>query len=175
MKLHKILTAANRRYPLVDEAVNLNLFTPGRAAFTVQSAEPLKGVVTFAAGYHPDNIKPWFTGYVETATQVDEKQQRLFCRELTAALFLRLPLALRDVTLAQTLAAIGQATGLEFTLPLTAKTLHQPPSPRVLQYRQRLPCHGQSGSRIQYTKIAVATAARRHRVGGKLGRFTAGP
>ena len=121
MKLHKLITIADTPYPLVDEVVNLTLFTPGRAVFTVQSHEPVTGMVIFSTGYHPKKIKPWFTGFVESATQVDAKQQRLFCRELSAVLFYRLPLALRDVTLRQTLVAISQITGLQFVLPQQAK------------------------------------------------------
>ena len=122
MKLHKKITVAAQPYPLVSEAANLNLFTPGRAVFTVQADQAVAGIVIFSAGYNPDQVKPWFIGYVETSTQVDNKQQRIFCRELTAVLFPRRPLALRDVNLKQILAAITQATTLEFVLPATAKT-----------------------------------------------------
>ena len=110
MKLHKKITVAAQPYPLVSEAANLNLFTPGRAVFTVQADQAVAGIVIFSAGYNPDQVKPWFIGYVETSTQVDNKQQRIFCRELTAVLFPRRPLALRDVNLKQILAAITQAT-----------------------------------------------------------------
>jgi hypothetical protein len=90
--------------------------------FTVQHSQPLTGVVIFSAGYKVNQVNPWFIGFVESSTTVDNKQQRIFCRELTAVLFARLPLALRDVNLQQTLAAITGTTGLEFTLPEKAKT-----------------------------------------------------
>ena len=60
MKLHKALTVAGKAYALVNETLILDLFTPGRAVLTVQSPEPLTGVVIFAAGYHPYDIQPWF-------------------------------------------------------------------------------------------------------------------
>lgn len=117
MKLHKKLTVAGNSYPLVAESVQLSLFTPGRASFSVLAdSADLKGVVVFYCGYKADNIKPWFVGFVESCTQADSKQVRIFCRELTAALYSRLPLALRNVTLKQTLAEITAATGLRFLL-----------------------------------------------------------
>ena len=42
---------------------------------------------------------------------------------------MRLPLALRDVTLSQTLAAIGEITQLQFVLPKTPKTYTQRKAP----------------------------------------------
>lgn len=121
MKLNKQIAVASKPYPLVSDTVALNLFTPGRAVFTVLSSEALAGTVVFSLGYS-SSIKPWFIGFIESSTKVDEKQQRIFCRELTAALFFQLPLALRDVSLAQALQAISAATGLNFVLPSAATT-----------------------------------------------------
>lgn len=123
MKFHKKVTVAGEEYALVDDQVMLGLFTPGRARFSLQSDQPLKGVVVFYCGYQAAALKPWFIGYVESCTQVDKKQYRIFCRELSGALYHRLPLALRDVTLAETLAAITAKTGVKFTLP-TAATIY---------------------------------------------------
>lgn len=122
MKLSKKITVAGVEYPLVADNIQLALFTPGRAVFSLQagSATALKGVVIFYCGYQAAALKPWFIGIVESCTQVDKKQVRIFCRELTAALYNRLPMALREVTLAATLAAITGATGLTFTLPTVA-------------------------------------------------------
>lgn len=120
MKLHKRLSVAGKPINLIDDDIRLAMFTPGRASFSVESPTALTGVVVFSCGYQIDKIAPWFIGYVESCTQVDKKQQRIFCRELSAALYNRLPLALRDVTMAETLAAISAETGLKFTLPTAA-------------------------------------------------------
>ncbi|USD19758.1 hypothetical protein MJO52_11760 [Microbulbifer variabilis] len=117
MKLHKTITVAGTPYAIVDSNVRVNLFTPGRALFTVQAEQSLKGLVVFSCGYDVTAIKPWFLGFVEACTQVDKKQQRIFCRELSAALYYRLPLALRGVDLQGALNTISGATGLRFTLP----------------------------------------------------------
>jgi len=122
MKLHKQITIANKPYPLVNDNTRLGLFTPGRASFTVQANEKLSGIVIYSCGYQADKLQRWFIGFVETSTTVDAKQQRIFCRELTAVLFGRLPLALRDTDIKNTLAAITAATSLEFIVPAGAKT-----------------------------------------------------
>lgn len=125
MKLHKTLTVAGEPRQVVSDSIQLSLFSPGRAVFSVQSdTAALKGVVVFRCGYQATALKTWFVGYVESCTAVDKKQVRIFCRELAGVLYHRLPLALRDVTLGDTLAAITAATGVGFTLP-TAATLYQ--------------------------------------------------
>ncbi|NIB44763.1 hypothetical protein HBA55_34605 [Pseudomaricurvus alkylphenolicus] len=117
MKLFKLLTVSGKEYKLISEDARLNLFTPGRAVFTVQSEETIKGLVRFAFGYAPDNLQLWFVGYVETCTKIDDQQQRIFCRELTARLNQRIPLSLRNVTLSDVLATVGALTGLQFVTP----------------------------------------------------------
>jgi len=117
MKLHKIITVAGREYPLISEDVRLNLMTPGRAVFTVEAGESLSGIVVFSLGFDPNDLNQFFLGYVESSTALDGKQQRLFCRELTATLNRPLPLSLRNVTLNGTLEKIAEDTGLEFVTP----------------------------------------------------------
>lgn len=121
MKLHKRVLVAGETYPIVDHNIRLNLFSPGRSAFTVQSKTTLSGVVFFDCGYQASSLTRWFIGYVESCTKVDEHQQRIFCRELTGVLYGLLPLALRDADLNETLAAITKATGLDFVLPVDNK------------------------------------------------------
>ncbi|MDG9666716.1 hypothetical protein ONV78_03135 [Hahella sp. CR1] len=118
MKLHKSLSVGGTPLKLVSEDVRLALFSPGRAVFTVQADAPLSGVVQFALGYDPSALQRFFIGYVESCTPLDNQQQRVFCRELTATLNRRLALNLRHVTLNDTLAAISQDTGLTFVTPL---------------------------------------------------------
>lgn len=114
MRLHKRLAVAGEPVVLIDDDVRLNLFSPGRAALTVKSAKPLHGLVQLDLGYRTDNLQQFFLGYVVTSTTVDGERQKLFCRELTAALAQRVPLSLRYVTLAGVLGAISAITGLEF-------------------------------------------------------------
>ena len=114
MRLHKLLTVAGNSVAVIDDDVRLDLFAPGRAAFTVKSEKPLRGLVHLDMGYRADGLQRFFVGYVVSSTTVDASRQKIFCRELTAALTKRLPLNLRYVTLAEVLADIAAQTGIEF-------------------------------------------------------------
>lgn len=117
MKLHKKISVNGIHYSLIDSNVRLQLFTPGRAAFTLESSETLSGIVIFSSGYAMDTVAPWFIGYVESSTTAGSRQQRIFCRELSAALYYPLSLALREVDLITTLNAISESMGVDFVLP----------------------------------------------------------
>lgn len=117
MKLHKLLTVGGQPYSIASDDSRLELFTPGRATYTVNHNEVLSGVVVFSCGFDKDQLKPWFIGFIETCTKVNEKQRRIFCREMAAMLQPRLPMALRDVTLADVLLQISELTKLHFSLP----------------------------------------------------------
>jgi len=117
MKLHKKLAIAGESYDIVGDDARLNLLSPGRASFVVKHDKPLSGIVTYSCGYDAKNIKPWFVGFIQSSTKVDAKQKRIFCRELSAMLEPRLPLSLRDVTLADVLRQIASDTKLSFVTP----------------------------------------------------------
>ena len=117
MKLHKALTIQGAEHHLVSHNVRLSLRSPGSAFFTLSTIEKPTGLVQFYCGYKLNHLQPWFTGFIETATKVNEKTYRIFCRELSAVLFYRLPLALRSVTVGGVLAATTEQTGLVFTTP----------------------------------------------------------
>lgn len=117
MKLHKVLSINGAPVCLVKEDVRLDATSPGRANFTVQSAEPLKGLVTLDIGYNDRTLQRHFIGYVERCTAANAKEQVLFCRELAAVLANPLPLNLRHVDLRAVLAAISEQTGLRFRVP----------------------------------------------------------
>ncbi|PNA07170.1 MULTISPECIES: hypothetical protein [unclassified Pseudomonas] len=117
MKLHKVLSINGAPVRLVKEDVRLDATSPGRANFTVQSAEPLKGMVTLDIGYNDRTLQRHFIGYVERCTAANAKEQVLFCRELAAVLANPLPLNLRHVDLRAVLAAISEQTGLRFRVP----------------------------------------------------------
>lgn len=117
MKLHKVLAINGTPVPLVKEDVRLDATSPGRANFTVQSAEPLKGLVTLDIGYNDRTLQRHFIGYVERCTAANAKEQVLFCRELAAVLANPLPLNLRHVDLRAVLVAISEQTGLRFRVP----------------------------------------------------------
>ncbi|MGP6422628.1 hypothetical protein [Pseudomonas pharyngis] len=117
MKLHKVLSINGAPVPLVKEDVRLDATSPGRANFTVQSAEPLKGLVTLDIGYNDRTLQRHFIGYVERCTAANAVEQVLFCRELAAVLANPLPLNLRHVDLRAVLGAISEQTGLRFRVP----------------------------------------------------------
>ncbi len=117
LKLHKVLTVAGTVVPLVKDDVRLDLRSPGRASFTVRSAEALSGLVIFDLGYNDRPLQRFFIGFVERSTQVNSVEQLLSCRELTAILNSPLPLNLRHVDLHDVLGAISERTGLRFRVP----------------------------------------------------------
>ncbi|MGH1373778.1 MAG: hypothetical protein ACRBBW_17180 [Cellvibrionaceae bacterium] len=120
MKLHKRLQVKGEPVDIVNELVVLNLFSPGTATIVVKSQEALSGTVAFYCGYQSKSLKPWFTGVIESSTEVDKDHQRIFCRELSSLLFLSLPLALRSVNLGQVLSKVSEKTRLEFSIPESA-------------------------------------------------------
>lgn len=116
MKLHKLLTINGTAVELNTDDVRLNLFTPGRAAFTFIGAKA-SGVVQFSIGYKPDALSVIFTGFIENSFAVDKKQQCIFCRELSAALNRVMPLSLRNCALPDVLAGISKTTAVTFVHP----------------------------------------------------------
>lgn len=114
MRLHRRLRIAGEPVPLVEADVRLDLFAPGRAAFTVQAEAALPGIVQFDLGYQINNLQRFFIGYVTRSEVAGTGRQKIFARELTAALSRRLPLALRYVTLPEVLRAVAAQTGATF-------------------------------------------------------------
>lgn len=117
MKLHKILAINGAPIALVKEDVRLDATSPGRATFTIQSAVPVKGLVTLDIGYNEGTLQRHFIGYVERCTAANAVEQVLFCRELAAVLANPLPLNLRHVDLRAVLAEVSEQTGLRFRVP----------------------------------------------------------
>lgn len=117
MKLHQVLTVAGVGYELVKADVRLELRNPGRATFTVQADQPLKGLVAFDLGYNDKPLQRHFLGYVERSTAANSKQQVLFCRELAAILAKPMPMNLRHVDLRAVLEEASRQTGLGFRVP----------------------------------------------------------
>jgi len=94
--------------------VRLDIKSPGRATFTVQAGESLKGLVTLDIGYNERTLQRHFLGYVERSTAANSTQQVVTCRELSSILANPLPLNLRHVDLQAVLAEISDKTGLGF-------------------------------------------------------------
>lgn len=128
MNLTKQITINGKPFKLTSEDVRLNLFTPGRALFNVVSTETLSGIAVFSLGYKADALTQYFVGYIEKSTAVNADQQRVFCRELTAALNRRLPLALRACTLRDVLQEITDDSGVPFVTPQAAYTTTRAPA-----------------------------------------------
>lgn len=119
MKLNRHLYINNTRFHVIEERVKLDLTTPGRAMFLCDSAgsavQP-KQIVSFSIGYSQhDTMQRLFLGFVETVNNVD-RRQRIFCRELSAALYSPLRLDLRHVTMQEVIAEIKTKTGQSFSV-----------------------------------------------------------
>jgi hypothetical protein len=117
VKLHKILAINGAPIALVKDDVRLDATSPGRATYTIQSAVPVKGLVTLDIGYNEGTLQRHFIGYVERCTAANAVEQVLFCRELAAVLANPLPLNLRHVDLRAVLAEVSEQTGLRFRVP----------------------------------------------------------
>ena len=118
MKLRKSLYIGGKPCKLVEDDVRLELNTSGRALFRVQSPRVLSGIVQFRLGYSSQNKDQlFFTGYIESSHTVDAATQKIFCREMAAALSYQLPISLRHPTLRDVLRAYSDKTDLAFTVP----------------------------------------------------------
>ncbi|SIN72986.1 hypothetical protein [Halodesulfovibrio marinisediminis] len=118
MKLRKSLVIGGKQYNLVEDDVRLELNTSGRALFRVQSPRVLCGIVQFRLGYSSQNKDQlFFTGYIESSHTVDAATQKIFCREMAAALSFKLPISLRHLTLRDVLRAYTDKTDLAFIVP----------------------------------------------------------
>lgn len=122
LKLHKVLTISGVVHQLVKDDVRLDVKSPGRAMFTIQSSAPVKGLVTLDIGYNEGASQRHFIGFVERSTVANSVQQVVLCRELAAVLANPLPLNLRHVDLRAVLGEISDKTGLRFRVPDQAYT-----------------------------------------------------
>jgi len=122
LKLHKVLTISGVVHQLVKDEVRLDVKSPGRAMFTIQSSAPVKGLVTLDIGYNESALQRHFIGFVERSTVANSVQQVVLCRELAAVLANPLPLNLRHVDLRAVLEEISDKTGLRFRVPDQAYT-----------------------------------------------------
>jgi hypothetical protein len=117
MKLHKVLTINGVVVPLVSDDVRLDIKSPGRATFTVQTDAQVKGLVTLDIGYNDAALQRHFIGYVERCTAANGIEQVVYCRELAAVLAGKLPMNLRHVDMRAVLADVSSKTGLRFRVP----------------------------------------------------------
>lgn len=121
MKLDRVLTIGGSTVPVVDERVLLSLTEPGRAQLTIEAAAADVSVMSAMAldiGYAShDDAQRLFLGYVDSVTPIDSKHCKIFCRELAALLKMIVPLNLRHPTLRDVLAAVHDASGLNFSAP----------------------------------------------------------
>jgi hypothetical protein len=115
MKLVKNLYINDKPFGLVKEHIYLDVSTPGRADFTVRSPSPLSGIVHLAIGDASRNsLVDFFTGFIEKSNTVDGAQQRIFCRELSAVLWSKLPISIRNASMNDVLGVYARKTGLSF-------------------------------------------------------------
>lgn len=92
MKLATYLTLAGTPRPLIEHDTVLDLSAGGRAVLVVQGSAAKGDTFTLDLGYNND-LRRWFTGYVETVQLCDNGSSRLMCRELAGALAAPLPVS----------------------------------------------------------------------------------
>lgn len=127
MRYTQQLTIDGRAVRILADRWFLERHAPGRAVLDVDATAPLSGVVTYAIGWD-GTLEPWFTGYVHTSVAIDAKRQRLRVHEIDTALRTVAPLALRNATVADLLAALATPTGITWRvgpdLPLQHRLAH---------------------------------------------------
>jgi hypothetical protein len=127
MKINKLLTINGTEYQVVSDNVRLGLFNAGRALFKVKSDVALTGLVKFSIGNDAQNLTPFFLGYIETSSTVDELQQAVFCRELGGAMNQLMPISLRHCTLTELLITVNNISKIPFS-PANADYSNKPVS-----------------------------------------------
>jgi hypothetical protein len=116
MKLATYLTLAGTPCPLIEHDTALDLSAGGRAVLVIQGTATKGDTFTLDLGYNND-LRRWFTGYVEAVQPCDNGSSRLMCRELAGALAAPLPVSQQHATLRSLLAWLTAQTGLTFLLP----------------------------------------------------------
>jgi hypothetical protein len=116
MKLAIYLTLAGTPRPLIEHDTVLDLSAGGRAVLVVQGTAAKGNTFTLDLGYNND-LRRWFTGYVEEVQPADNGSSRLLCRELAGALGHPMPVSQQHATLRSLLAWLTAQTGLTFLLP----------------------------------------------------------
>jgi len=100
---------------LVSEVVLLDLFSTGRASFTVVCESEPTGIIELHCGYQVEKLTPYFLGVIESK-HFSNGQWFITCRELLGALSFNCPVAIRFATLTDVLNELAK-TGIEFTYP----------------------------------------------------------
>ena len=112
-RLTKNLTIGGKAVTnIVDDKVQLDLFSTGRATFVVVCEDEPKGLVELQIGYKVDTLTPYFLGAIE-AKHFANGQWFLTCRELIGALSFPTPMALRFASASDVLKAL-ESTGFKF-------------------------------------------------------------
>jgi len=115
-RLIKVLTIAGTPVVnLVSVSVQLDLFSTGRASFTVITEQEPAGLVELHLGYQVDKLTPYFLGVIESKHQANGRWF-LTCRELIGALSFPAPMAIRFATMLDVLNKLAEL-GLEFVYP----------------------------------------------------------
>ncbi len=127
MKIIKTLTVDHKPYGLVTDDVRIELCSPGRSIFVVLSDHTLSGIVALKIGWSDSETYSWFIGYIENSVTIDQQQQKLFCRELTATLNRPISLGLRHVSVKDVLTELSELTSINYATPKANYIYQQSP------------------------------------------------
>lgn len=120
MKYDFSIMVAGSSYPLISHDIRLSSNAVGVASYEVQSSEALTGAVYFSFSANGGAQHGHFYGYVERSVRATGKSQRLFCREASNAMEMRIPISLRKASLRDVLTKAKELTGCGFTVPTSA-------------------------------------------------------
>lgn len=117
MKLTKVLTVGGVPVKsLVQDTVQLDLYSPARAHFKFASEHEPSGLVELQLGYAVNEVVPYFLGVIESKHE-SNGHWFITCRELLGAFSsIQTPMAIRQATAEKVLKAL-EAYNLEFVYP----------------------------------------------------------
>lgn len=126
MKYNYLLQVGGVRYPVIDQDVRLASNACGVASFEVEATEALSGAVYFAFSLNGGAMHGHFFGYVERSVRATTKSQRIFCKEASNAMEMRMPISMRHATLRDVLTKAKELSGCGFSVPSNAAYVDQP-------------------------------------------------
>ena len=115
-RLIKVLSIGGEQVKnIVNDVTSLDLFSTGRATFTIVHETEPKGLVELHCGYQVNKLTPYFLGVIESKHYAN-KQWFITCRELIGALSFPAPIAIRFATAKKVLDKLSEI-GVSFTMP----------------------------------------------------------
>ncbi len=113
MKFNERLYIGSKQVEPISWNGLLSYRNPGTAQVVTNEKPTMQEIIAYEFGYD-NRLTRWFTGYVDSYTQLNDGKYSLFCRELTGTFRNPLPLFDQHLTLTELLTKIAARTALHF-------------------------------------------------------------